>query len=45
MKATHYLDYLNALDGTYLTYDQFGEAETALIDGSLRQKASETFAV
>ncbi|KAI1667230.1 gag-polyprotein aspartyl protease [Pyrenophora tritici-repentis] len=45
MKATHYLDYLDALDGTYLTYDQFGEAETALIDGSLRQKAGETFAV
>jgi uncharacterized coiled-coil DUF342 family protein len=44
MRATAYLDYLEALDGTYLTYDQFGEAETALVDGSLKQKTSETFA-
>ncbi|KAI4959044.1 hypothetical protein J4E86_002764 [Alternaria arbusti] len=44
MKATNFMDYLDALDGTYLTYDQFGEAETALMDGSLRQKSGETFA-
>ena len=44
MKVTDHLDYLDALDGTYLTYDQFGEAETSLMDGSLRQKQGETFA-
>lgn len=45
LKATHYLDYLDTLDSTYLTYDQFSEAEAVLIDRSLRQKAGETFAV
>ncbi|CAA9965763.1 hypothetical protein PTMSG1_09122 [Pyrenophora teres f. maculata] len=44
MKVTNHIDYLDALNGTYLTYDQFGEAETSLINGSLRQKQGETFA-
>ena len=44
MKVTNFMQYLDALDGTYLTYDQFGEAETSLMDNSLRQKQGETFA-
>ncbi|KAL7771040.1 hypothetical protein CFE70_000981 [Pyrenophora teres f. teres 0-1] len=44
MKVTDHMDYLDALDGTYLTYDQFGEAETSLMNGGLRQKQGETFA-
>ncbi|KAL7771025.1 hypothetical protein CFE70_000966 [Pyrenophora teres f. teres 0-1] len=44
IKVTDHMDYLDALNGTYLTYDQFGEAETSLINGGLRQKQGETFA-
>ena len=44
VKAKHFLDYLEVLDGQYLTYDREADAETIIADGSLRYKSGQKFA-